>query len=238
MQQQRDIHFMIVDDESIAREVISTHLSKIPNTKLIASCGNAIEAFNCLREHRIDLVFLDINMPEMSGISFAKSIDTEVKIIFTTAYRDFAIQGFELRAVDYLLKPISFERLVKAINNYFDTYVDDNIIDINKKNSHDFMFVRADRRMIKIDFDAIIYIESYSDYIKIHLANQTLVTRETISAIEARLPKTKFLRIHRSYIISLQHITSFTNEEITINNTSLTISRSYKKEVLQILELY
>ncbi|WP_282124169.1 LytR/AlgR family response regulator transcription factor [Algibacter mikhailovii] len=238
MQQEKDIRCMIVDDESIAREVISTHLSKIPNTKLIASCSSAIEAFNCLRTQTIDLVFLDINMPEMSGISFAKAINKEVKIIFTTAYRDFAIEGFELRAVDYLLKPISFERLVKAVNNYFDTYVDDKTTNTNEQNSHDFMFVRADRRMIKIDFDSIIYVESYSDYIKIHLPNQTVVTRETISAVEAKLPKSKFLRIHRSYIISLKHISSFTNEEITINNKALTISRSYKKEVLQILETY
>ena len=238
MQQLADIPCMIVDDESIAREVIATHLSKIPNIKIIASCNSAIEAFNCLREHRIDLVFLDINMPDMSGISFAKSINKDVKIIFTTAYRDFAIEGFELQAVDYLLKPISFERLVKAVNNYFNTYLDHNVSKTNESINTDFMFIRSDRRMIKIDFESIIYIESYSDYIKIHMANETIVTRETISAIEAKFPKNKFLRIHRSFIISLKNITSFTNEEITIHNISLTISRSYKKEVLQILEKY
>lgn len=238
MPQQTDILCMIVDDESIAREVIATHLSKIPNTKIVASCSSAIDAFKCLREHTIDLIFLDINMPEMSGISFAKAINKDVKIIFTTAYRDFAIEGFELHAVDYLLKPISFDRLLKAVNNYFEIYALNNTVDTNYSNPNDFMFVRADRRMIKVDFESIIYIESYSDYIKIHLANETLVTRETISAVEAKLPKSKFLRIHRSYIISLKNITSFTHEEITINNTSLTISRSYKKEVLQILEQY
>ena len=238
MQEQRDILCLIVDDESIAREVIATHLSKIPHIKLVASCSSAIEAFNCLREQTIDLVFLDINMPEMSGISFAKSINTDVKIIFTTAYRDFAVEGFELQAVDYLLKPISFERLLKAINNYFDIYSNKKTSSSNEANNNDFMFIRADRRMIKVDFESIIYIESYSDYIKIHLANETIVTRETISAVEGKLPKRKFLRIHRSYIISLKNISSFTNEEITIKNTSLTISRSYKKEVLQILEKY
>jgi len=238
MQEQRDILCLIVDDESIAREVIATHLSKIPHIKLVASCSSAIEAFNCLREQTIDLVFLDINMPEMSGISFAKSINTDVKIIFTTAYRDFAVEGFELQAVDYLLKPISFERLLKAINNYFDIYSNNKTSSSNEANNNDFMFIRADRRMIKVDFESIIYIESYSDYIKIHLANETIVTRETISAVEGKLPKRKFLRIHRSYIISLKNISSFTNEEITIKNTSLTISRSYKKEVLQILEKY
>ncbi|MEC3907744.1 LytTR family DNA-binding domain-containing protein [Tamlana sp. 2201CG12-4] len=238
MEQRKDIFCMIVDDESMAREVIATHLSKIPNIKIVSSCSNAIEAFSYLREQVIDLVFLDINMPEISGISFAKSINKNVKIIFTTAYRDFAIEGFELQAVDYLLKPISFERLLKAVNNYFDIYADDNLSKTKELPHNDFMFVRADRRMIKIDFESIIYIESYSDYIKIHLTDKTIVTRETISAIEAKLPKHNFLRIHRSYIISLKDISSFTNEEITINNTSLTISRSYKKDVLQVLEKY
>ena len=238
MSQNKDILCIIVDDEVIAREVIATHLSKIPNIKTVASCSNAIEAFNVLREHEIDLIFLDINMPEISGISFAKSINKSVKIIFTTAYRDFAVEGFELQAVDYLLKPISFDRLLKAVNNYFNTYSDSNQTSNQIYENNDFMFVRADRRMIKVDFESIVYIESYSDYIKIHLANETIVTRETISAIEAKLPSKSFLRIHRSYIIALKHISSFTNEEILINKTALTISRSYKKEVLKILEKY
>ncbi|WP_298498382.1 LytTR family DNA-binding domain-containing protein [uncultured Algibacter sp.] len=238
MSQNKDILCMIVDDETIAREVIATHVAKIPKVKIVASCTNAIEAFSILRTHDIDLVFLDINMPEISGISFAKSINKDVKIIFTTAYRDFAVEGFELQAVDYLLKPVSFDRLLKAVNTYFDIHYDANHSENTETAPNDFMFVRADRRMIKIDYESIIYIESYSDYIKIHLANETIVTRETISAIEAKLPSNKFLRIHRSYIIALKHISSFTNEEIIVNNTALTISRSYKKEVLQILEKY
>lgn len=238
MENPKNISCLIVDDESIAREIIETHLSKIPNITIIATCSNAIEAFNVLRNNQIDLIFLDINMPEVSGISFAKSINKDVKIIFTTAYRDFAVEGFELQAVDYLMKPISFDRLLKAVNNYYQIYTSNIQTQEKSIDTNDFMFVRADRRMIKIDFESIIYIESYSDYIKIHLANETIVTRETISAIEAKLPSKRFLRIHRSYIIALKHITSFTNEEITINNTALTISRSYKKDVLKILEKF
>ena len=186
----------------------------------------------------VDLVFLDINMPEISGISFAKSINKNIKIIFTTAYRDYAFEGFELQAVDYLLKPISFERLLKAVNNYFEIYLNKNSGEKTTQESNDFMFVRADRRMMKVDFEAITYIESFSDYLKIHLANETIVTRETISAIEAKLPSDEFLRIHRSFIIAINHISSFTNEEIIIKNKSLTISRSYKKEVLSILDKF
>jgi DNA-binding LytR/AlgR family response regulator len=238
MQGSKNISCIIVDDEAIARDVIATHLAKIPHIEIVASCNNAIEAFNVLRTHTINLIFLDINMPEISGISFAKSINKDVKIIFTTAYRDFAVEGFELQAIDYLMKPISFERLLKAVNTYYDVYASNETTTTTKVDPNDFMFVRADRRMIKIDFESIIYIESYSDYIKIHLANETIVTRETISAIEAKLPNKRFLRIHRSYIIALKHITSFTNEEITINNTALTISRSYKKGVLEVLEKF
>ncbi len=235
----KQIACIIVDDEAIAREVIATHLSKIKNITIVKSCSNAIEAFNCISNNTIDLVFLDINMPEISGIAFAKSINKNIKIIFTTAYRDYAVEGFELQAVDYLLKPIAFERLLKAVNTYFEVYntnTEDNIKTI--ESTTDFMFVRSDRRMLKIDFNNIVYIESYSDYIKIHLPNETIVTRETISAIEAKLPKQQFMRIHRSFIISIQNISSFTNEHITINKQALPISRSYKKEVLAKLEQY
>ncbi|WP_417873088.1 LytR/AlgR family response regulator transcription factor [Xanthomarina gelatinilytica] len=238
MSENKKISCLIVDDEAIAREIIATHLSKISNIDVVASCSSAMEAFNVISNNDIDLVFLDINMPEISGISFAKSINKNIKIIFTTAYRDYAVEGFELQAVDYLLKPISFERLLKAVNTYFEVYSQTNNKGFTETDNNQFMFVRADRRMIKIDFDAIIYIESYSDYIKIHLADETIVTRETISAIEAKLPSKQFIRIHRSFIIALSHIVSFTNEHVVIQGQALTISRSYKKEVLDLLERF
>lgn len=238
MEQNKTISCLIIDDESIARDIINNHLSKIKNIQIVASCKSAIEAFNYINNHKIDLVFLDINMPEISGISFAKSINKDIKIIFTTAYRDYAVEGFELQAVDYLLKPISFERLLKAINTYFEVYSETHSRTDNPTEENHFMFVRSDRVMVKIDFNDIIYIESYSDYIKIHLNDKTIVTRETISAVEAKLPKLKFLRIHRSYIISISNIASFTNEQITINKTSLPISRSYKQDILQTLEKF
>jgi DNA-binding LytR/AlgR family response regulator len=183
-------------------------------------------------------VFLDINMPEISGISFAKSINKDIKVIFTTAYRDYAVEGFELKAVDYLLKPISFERLQKAIDTYFDIYGTITETTPVVQDISNFMFVRSDRKMIKIDYACIRYIESYSDYIKIHTESDTIVTRETISAIEAKLPKQQFLRIHRSYIIAISYIQSFTNEYITIHKKALPISRSYKKDVLLHLEKF
>ncbi len=232
------ISCLIIDDEAIAREVIATHLSKINNIAIVKSCNNAIEAFNYISNNEIDLIFLDINMPEISGIAFAKSINKDIKIIFTTAYRNYAVEGFELKAVDYLLKPISFDRLLKAINTYFEVHDSTKKKIVKAPELNDFMFVRSDRKMIKIDFSSIIYIESYSDYIKIHLNSKTIVTRETISAIEAKLPKKQFIRIHRSFIVSISNITSFTNEHITIANKALSISRGYKQTVLKLLEQY
>jgi DNA-binding LytR/AlgR family response regulator len=230
------IKCLIVDDEAIAREIIASHLSKIDNLEVVVQCKNAIEAFNYINNNPVDLVFLDINMPEVSGISFAKSINKDIRIIFTTAYRDYAIDGFELQAVDYLMKPISFERLLKAVTHYFEVYNKPEVIETQKNETSDYIFVRSDRRMIKVDFEDIIYIESYSDYIKIHQKEETIVTRETISALEARLPKAQFIRIHRSYIVAISQIKSFTNEAITVSDKELTISRSYRFDVLKRLE--
>ncbi len=234
----KSVSCIIVDDEAIAREIIASHLSRIDNIEVVAQCKNAIEAFNFISNAKVDLIFLDINMPEISGIAFAKSINKDIKIIFTTAYRDYAVEGFNLQAVDYLLKPIPFERLLKAVNRYFEVTTQPKDTTTELTETNDFIFVRSDRRMLKVDFDAILYIESYSDYIKIHLPESVIVTRETISAIEAKLPKNRFLRIHRSYIICVSKIQSFTNEHVSINNVILSISRTYKKEVLNQLENY
>jgi len=232
----KPINCIIVDDESIARDILAAHLSKIDNITVIATCSNAIEAFNIISTNTIGLIFLDINMPEISGISFAKSINKDSKIIFTTAYREYAVDGFELQAVDYLLKPISFDRLLKAVNLFFEVYSDSEAPVSNEAVSNNFTFVRSDRKMIKIDFKDIIYIESLGDYVKFHFKDKIITSRDTISAIEAKLPKQGFIRIHRSFIVAMNQITSFTNEHITINNKALPISRSYKKEVLKLLE--
>jgi DNA-binding LytR/AlgR family response regulator len=234
----RTIHCLIVDDEPVAREIMEDHLAKIEAIKIEGSCKNAIEAFNILNRKKIDLIFLDISMPEISGLSLAKSVNKNVKIIFTTAYREYAVDGFDLRAVDYLLKPISFERLLQAISKYLDENAviqKTERIELIPEKSESF-FVRAERKMVKICFSEILYIESLADYVKIHLADKTIVTRETISGIEAKLPQQEFLRIHRSFVVALSAIDSFTNEYVEIGKKQIPISRSYKKEVLETLE--
>lgn len=234
----KSIQCIVVDDEPVAREILESLLSRIDSVNLVASCKNALEAFNIINDRKVDLVFLDINMPEISGLSFAKSINSDIKIIFTTAYREYAVEGFDLKAVDYLLKPISFERLFQSINKYREQVLPGKARVINDPDSvrSDYFFVRSDRKMIRIAFDNILYIESLSDYIKINLRDKSVVTRETITSIEAKLPKNEFIRTHRSFIVSINFVDSFTNEFIEIGKKQIPISRSYKNEVLLKLE--
>ncbi len=234
----KTISCIIVDDEPMAREIIENHLKRIDSIQIKGSCKNAIEAFNLLNSESIDLIFLDINMPEISGLSFAKSINKKIKIIFTTAYREYALDGFDLKAVDYLLKPISFERLYQSIHKFKNenlNFRQEESSEISHEYS-DFFFVRSDRKMIKINFPELDYIESLADYVKIYSKDKVIVTRETISSIEAKLPKKDFLRVHRSYIVSINKIDSFTQEFIEIGNKAIPISRSYKNDVRQRLD--
>jgi two-component system LytT family response regulator len=229
------ISCVIVDDEPVARAILTSFVAKIPNLELVKSCKNAMEAFDVANKQSIDIFFLDINMPDISGLSLAKSISKNSKIIFTTAYREYAIDGFNLQALDYLLKPIAFDRFLQAINKYFEgvSYIGREIKTPEIFVKNDFIFVRSDRKMVKINFDEIMYIESLSDYIKIHLAASTITTRETISNIETKLPTKNFLRIHRSYIVNLKKMSSYTNEFIEIGKNAFPISRTHKENVLK-----
>jgi two-component system, LytTR family, response regulator len=233
----KKIKCIVVDDEPMAREILVSFIEKVSNLELIKSCKNALEAFEVINSQKVDLLFLDINMPEVSGLSLAKMIGKESKVIFTTAYRDYAVEGFNLKAVDYLLKPIAFDRFLEAVNTFFDTI---SIEEKTKEESYnvnsDFFFVRSERKMVKINFDDILYIESLSDYIKISIHDKVIVTRETITNVEAKLPSQQFLRVHRSYIVSLKSIDSYTNELVEVNQKAIPISRKYKDIVLKKLE--
>ncbi|MGB8374515.1 MAG: LytTR family DNA-binding domain-containing protein [Salegentibacter sp.] len=229
---------IIVDDEPVALDIIENHLSKIDKIKIIGRCRNATEAFNMINANKTDLIFLDISMPGISGISFAKSINKDIKIIFTTAYREYAVEGFDLHAVDYLLKPISFDRLLDAVNNFQRVHLDPEVSKVRNEVSTDFIFVKIDRKKYKIDFSKILWVESLSDYLKIETSDGPKVTRETISSIEMKLPPSKFIRIHRSFIIAIKQIESYSNVEVVIQNKSIPISRTYKEQVLKTLEKF
>ena len=215
---------VVVDDEPMAREILISYINKTPNLNLIETFKNASDALVFMQDNIADVYFLDINMPEISGLTLAKIINKKSKIIFTTAYRDYAVDGFKLEAVDYLLKPIAYDRFLEAIKKVDST----DKVEI----ASTFMFVRSERKMVRVDFEDIFYVESLSDYVKIITADNTIITRETITNLEEKLNK-NFIRIHRSYLVPLNKITSYTNEFIEINKKALPISRSYKESVLQ-----
>ena len=232
------IHCIIVDDEPIARDILNEHLGKIERIMVVASCKNALEAFKAINDHLVDLVFLDINMPEIDGLAFARSMTRQIKVIFTTAYREYAVDGFDLRAVDYLLKPISFERLLQSINKYLDeSQIADHTVQREiVSEQDDCIYVRSDRKMIRIRFPEIRYMESIGDYMKIHLQDRTVVTRETMTTLEAKLPAGEFIRIHRSFLVAKKEIDSFTAEYVELGNIQLPVSRSYKEDILTRLQ--
>ncbi len=227
----RTVNCLIVDDEPIACEILEEYLSKVNQAHLVATCNNPLEAIEILNTQTIDLLFLDIQMPELSGISLAQILGNRTQIIFTTAYRDYAVDGFNLKAVDYLLKPISFERFMQAFNIYLErTEISDN------NTEGDYFFVRSERKMVKVVYDDILYIESLSDYLRIVTKDKEVITRETISRLEENLPQ-NFIRIHRSYIIPVSKIESFNHEWVEINGKELPVSRNYREQVLNILNL-
>ncbi|MGB3775398.1 MAG: LytTR family DNA-binding domain-containing protein, partial [Leeuwenhoekiella sp.] len=214
------INCLAIDDEPVALDILENHISRIDRLHLVYKCSNATEAFNYLSNHRIDLIFLDINMPGITGIAFAKAINPQTRIIFTTAYREYAVEGFDLRAVDYLLKPISFPRLLKAVETYLNLYQNQPEKSSKQEQEADFIFVKIDRQMVKITFDQILYIESLSDYLKICTLEKTYTVREKISTIEEKLPALKFMRVHRSFMVSLSKIESYTHEQLIIHTNS------------------
>ncbi len=230
---------LIVDDAPLALEVIQTHLKKLDMFEIVASCNNAIEAFNILSSTHIDLIFLDIELPGIKGTDFLGSLAMPPKVIFTTAYREYALEGYELNVVDYLLKPITFERFIKAVNKFLqikNPTLSENSTNLSSKKENNFIYVNKNKKVYKIRLDDIIYIESQKDYICIFLENDELVVKHTISTIEKELPENDFLRIHRSFIISLKHIKGFTANTIDLGLKEIPIGRNFHKLVFSRLQ--
>lgn len=231
---------LAVDDEPLALSVLTKYITAVSGLELAGSCANAMQALQMLQENHIDLLFLDIEMPQILGTDFIRTLKKSPKIIFTTAYRKYAVEGFELDAVDYLLKPISFERFLKAVNKVLQlniTAVDFvyNTTDIVSEVPNSCIYVRADRKMVKVLLNDILYIESLSDYVKITTTSKTIVTKQLISALEETLPKGNFIRIHRSFIIAINKIDAYNADNIQLGNKKLPISRLFKQNVNKIL---
>ncbi len=227
---------LIVDDEPLARKLIASHVSKIDDLELVGECGNAIVAGNFLRTRKVNLIFLDIQMPEINGLQFIGTLKNPPAVILTTAYRDFAPEAFDLDVIDYLLKPISFDRLTKAVNKFFDKQtVPTSSVTIEKSDTPSFLHVRSDRKVHKILLDDIHFLESLDEYVKVHLDGRTLITRENISSLEQKLPFSQFIRIHRSFLINTKHVKAFTGEAVDVGGKQLPFGRAYKKTAMAAL---
>jgi len=233
------IRCLVVDDEPPAREIIRRYIEEVPHLELVAECSNALDAIVRLQQTPIDLLFLDIRLPQLNGTDFLKTLRQPPKVIFTTAYQEYALEGYELDAVDYLLKPIRFERFVKAINKAFQQSGHKTMPEqapVKEDHQQDsFVYFRADRKMVKVMLNDIRYVESMKDYVKVVMTDGTLITKQSITSVEAMLPGNLFIRSHRSFIVSLAHIRTFTNEVIEIGKTEIPIGKLYKNSVMKVL---
>lgn len=215
------IRCLIVDDEPLAREVLESYVNEIPEMRLVSSCKSALEAKKLLSAEEIDLIFLDINMPEVSGLSFYKTLVKKPRVIFTTAYAEHAVEGFELDAIDYLLKPFSFERFEKSVKKVLQTTND----------SHEYIMFKVDKRIHKVDYNQIQYFKSIGDYVKVILLDkQTLIISDTLKKLEQQLPG-DFMRVHKSYIISIPKLEFIEGNTIKLGDSQIPIGQSYREKV-------
>lgn len=229
---------LIVDDEPLALDVLETFIERIDSLELVGRCENGIQAFNYLKKGDIDLLFLDIEMPTLDGMELLKSLQNPPKVIITTAYRDYAVESFELSVVDYLLKPIPFQRFVKAVNKAVPKENEANppLLAVSQANSNErpeAMFIKVDKRIVKISFVDILFIESLKDYIRIHTQAGTFVTYQTMNGIGDILPTEQFARIHKSFIVSIAKVTSIEAGDLIVCGKSLPVGRSFRDGILE-----
>jgi len=227
---------LLVDDEPLAIQLIQNHLAQLDSFEVVATCSNAVKALEILRSTPVDLLFLDIKMPRLTGLDFLKALKNPPAVIITTAYREYALEGYDLDLVDYLLKPVTFDRFLKAIDRYLRSKDLPIRNDVPAMEDQPFVHVRSAGKVHRLPADEILYIESVKDYIVIHLVNKKITAKYKISDFEAQLPGKNFLRIHRSFIVTLRKIDAFTVNHVEINGTEIPIGASYREYVMKILQ--
>jgi DNA-binding LytR/AlgR family response regulator len=228
---------LVVEDEPLAAEVLQDYIRQVPFLNLKGICQDAIFALEALQKERIDLVFLDIHLPKLKGLDFIKTLKNPPRIIITSAYHEYALQGYEYNVVDYLLKPIEFSRFLMAVNKLTQSPVlESPIASFMPSPERASLFFNVSKKKVKIFLDEILYIESLKEYIRIYTVNKTILTKFPLGQIEEILAKNNFLRIHRSYIIARNRIDAFTASEVEVNGKQIPIGRSYKESVLALLE--
>jgi DNA-binding LytR/AlgR family response regulator len=226
---------IIVDDEPLAIEIMESYVAKVDQLKLEGTFRNAVSAFTFLQTHPVDLIFLDIQMPKLSGIDFLKTLKNPPKVIFTTAFRDYALDGFELEVADYLLKPIPFDRFLKAVAKVLHHPAVQNANSAKVEVSDNYVYFKVDKKMIKTKMSEILYIESVKDYVKVKTGEKEIVTQQKISYLEESLPKEQFLRIHRSFIVNRERIDAYSATDVEIGKIHVPIGRNYKNDVMKVL---
>ncbi len=237
------INVIIVDDEPLALDVLETYIEKLPKLNLVKRCYNAIEANDALENNDIDLMFLDIQMPQLTGTDFLKTLSKPPLVIFTTAYANYALEGFELNAIDYLLKPISLERFMKAVNKAVEQIeLQNNHVageSAEKKDQSDFIFVKADKKLVKINYNDILYIEGLKDYVIIRMETGRVITLQTMKSLEEKLPAHLFKRIHRSYIVGIGKIKAVVGNMVEVIEKGqakhLPVGKNYRDQLLAII---
>lgn len=226
---------IIVDDEELGRDLVAAHLQQLEDFEVVASCASAIEASRYLNQNEVDLIFLDIEMPVLKGTDFYKGLSKKPKVIFTTAYRDYAVDGFDLEAVDYLLKPITFARFFKAIERYLEMQKRPVTVfgttGPKPTKDKDHIFIRVARKEVKLQLDDILYVKGLKDYLQIFTQEKTYTVKETITQMDERLGK-GFLRVHRSYLVNMKSMTAFTKHDVEIGEIEIPIGETYRQAFL------
>ena len=226
------IRCIIVEDESLAQDVIKSHLQKTDRFKLVGTYRNALEAKQALDTEEVDLIFLDIQLPGMTGLNFLRSLSNPPLVVFTTAYPEYALESYEFNVIDYLLKPISFERFSKTIDKITDGKIfkpaDKDIQPFTQEN----IFIKSNSKFFRVAFSDIIYVEGMKDYIKIHTTEHTIITHQKMSEMENILPSGKFIRIHKSYIVAFAHVKSIFGNSVELEKTLLPIGLNYKEKLM------
>lgn len=233
---------LVIDDEPLARDLMRSHIEKLENFEICAECGDAMKALQELHKHKVDLMFMDIQMPQITGLEFLKTLKNPPKVIVTTAYREYALEGFELDVVDYLLKPITFERFLKSVNKYYQATQEDvkntQGVQITTSNPEEaFIYVKENKKVVKLHLSDILYVEGLSEYVQIYTPSKKIITKTSMTNMSEKLPDDNFMRIHKSFIVSLSKIEAFTSSSIEVPGKALPIGRSYKNSVLEVLQI-
>jgi two-component system, LytTR family, response regulator len=230
---------LIIDDEPLAIKVIRTHLTRLDSFEIAGECRNAFKAIEFLMKEKIDLMFLDINMPEITGLEFLTSIPNPPYVIITTAFSEYAIDGYDLDVVDFLIKPISFERMLKAINRYCNRIQSSNkkkATDSSEPQEKKYIHIQDGKDIFKLLYEEIIYFEGYGEYVRVVTSNKTFLARDSMYEFEKRFSPGYFIRIHKSYIVNTQKITRFNTIHVLVNNIELPIGRIYREKTLNFLK--